>query len=371
MSTISNRFYVAALEDGTTLHGNLTSTKPLSQAWNKASQSAVPNWTTPANQPVIYLTLLSGNTPITKSQVTGTWLYNGAALPAGKFSEVSNFTYTYNGQQYTTHALKIIDNLASDDNLDIDTITFNGSYKETASSTGIPFTATIQIRVSEMTEATSNIGLIYFHNGVKDITESGQTITAYGQLYDASGNPVSAASYTTVWYVNDTQKSEGTYLSHVHAIQVTESEVTDYAVLRCDFTFGGSTYSAYAEIDDMQDPEYLYIQVGPAGTSATGNSASLRAGETVRVTTWVGTRDNAAVSATWSNATHKVQIVKANGTIATESGLGGIPNPDSGDTTNYFRTINTTSSSKHYFDVSYTVVKNLGSNITGVILVTK
>ena len=58
MSQISNRFYVTALDDGTTLHGNLASTKPLSQAWN--GSSAVPNWTQASEQPVIYLTLLSG-----------------------------------------------------------------------------------------------------------------------------------------------------------------------------------------------------------------------------------------------------------------------------------------------------------------------
>ena len=57
MSSISNRFFVTALDDGTTLHGNLASDKSLSQAWS--GTSAIPNWTIASEQPTIYLTLMT------------------------------------------------------------------------------------------------------------------------------------------------------------------------------------------------------------------------------------------------------------------------------------------------------------------------
>ena len=75
MGNISNRFYVTALEDGTTLHGNLVADKSLTQAWN--GTSAVPDWTVVANQPTIYLTLLSGATAVQPSADSVQWYYNG------------------------------------------------------------------------------------------------------------------------------------------------------------------------------------------------------------------------------------------------------------------------------------------------------
>ena len=94
MSTVSNRFYVECIDDGATLHGQLLSNKSLTQAWT--GTTAVPNWTTAANQPTIYVDLLDGNTSV-EPDSGGTWYYNGVALEfdstthidtTGKFEEV-------------------------------------------------------------------------------------------------------------------------------------------------------------------------------------------------------------------------------------------------------------------------------------------
>ena len=59
MSTISNRFFIEAIDDGSTLHGSLLSTKPLTQAL-VSSGAAVPDWTVAANQPIVYVDLING-----------------------------------------------------------------------------------------------------------------------------------------------------------------------------------------------------------------------------------------------------------------------------------------------------------------------
>ena len=187
MSSISNRFFVTALEDGTTLHGNLSATKPLSQGWN--GTSAVPDWTQSANQPIIYLTLLNG-TQIVQPTSNFKWLYNGTEItfgndnvstsPVGLFQKTT-YTYTYGGTQVTMPALKVIGNLAGyGGNGDMDTITFDGAYS--AEGSNISFQATAQIRVTQITKG-GYLGLINFVNGVSDITASGQDITMYASLF--------------------------------------------------------------------------------------------------------------------------------------------------------------------------------------------
>ena len=77
MSTVSNRFYVEAIDDGSTLHGQLLSTKALTQAWN--GSAAIPDWTQAANQPIVFVDLLSGSQKVTPD-AGGTWYYNNQEI---------------------------------------------------------------------------------------------------------------------------------------------------------------------------------------------------------------------------------------------------------------------------------------------------
>lgn len=364
MSTISNRFYVTALEDGTTLHGNLVSDKSLSQSWN--GTSAVPDWTVAADQPTIYLTLLSGNTLVQPSS-TFTWYYNNTPITISDTRfQITTKSVTYGGQTKAMPALKIVDNLASSDNVDVDIIRFSGSY--IIDTAEIAFSADAQIRISTITSG-SYMGVVNFVNGISDITTLDQTIVMYGVLYTSEGRDT--GGYTTKWYLNNsvTPTSGTTIGSYTNAFQLSAAQVVDHATVRCEFYKGNELkYTAYAGVDDMQDPEFMYIQTGvSANNTANGNAASLRKGEKVYFNVWVGSRDDAAVRTGWANATYKVQLLDGDGVIITSSGLDDIPNPDTGDTA-YYRTLNKNSQNKAYFGIAYDTVNGNKKNLTGIII---
>jgi len=361
MSTISNRFYVTALEDGTTLHGNLASDRTLTQAWN--GTSAVPNWTDPNEQPTIYLTLLSGATLVAPASGYK-WYYNGTEISDSdsRFQKTTK-SVTYAEQTVTMPALKIVANLASSSNVDVDMITFKGSY--IINGAGISFSCDAQIRISAIT-ANGNLGVINFLNGIADITEPNQTITMYGILYGgSSGQPVSGV--TTKWYLNDssTPTSGQTISGYTNAYQVGESQVVDHATVRCEFYDASNNllYTAYAGIDDMQDPEFMYIQYN----GNNGNAASLRKGETASFQIWVGTREDAAVLGGASTPKYpiiKVQLLNGSGNVITDTGLAtAIPDPDS----NGWRTL-PMSGGKGSITPHYDTVNGKGKNITGIVI---
>ena len=364
MSQISNRFYVTALEDGTTLHGNLVSDKSLTQAWN--GSAAVPSWENTSDSPTIYLTLLSGATLVVPS--TYKWYYNGTQVATdstassdARFLKTTK-SVTYGSQTETMPALKIIKNLANTTNVDVDTITFEGEY--TINGSGVSFSATAQIRISAIT-ANGNLGVINFHNGISDITQVGQTITLYGVLYGGSTG-TEVAGYTTKWYLNEssTGTNGSTYDGHANAFRVTESQVVDHATVRCEFYKGSDLmYTAYASIDDMQDPEYMYIQYN----GNNGNAASLRKGDTATFQIWVGTREDPSVlggASTPKYSTIKVKLLNGSGNTITATGLPtGIPDPDSQG----WRTL-TMSGGKATITPHYDTVNGNGKNITGIVI---
>lgn len=362
MSSISNRFYITALEDGTTLHGNLAADGSLSQAWN--GQSAVPDWTVPTNQPTIYLTLLSGGDLVEPAN-DFKWLYNGVEIADSdtRFQKTTR-EVTIGSTTKSMPALKIVANLANSHNVDVDLITFQGNY--IINGTGISFSATAQIRISEIAEGSS-LGVINFHNGVSDITTKGQNIVAYGLLYNPDGTP--NTSVTTKWYLNDssTPTAGTTIEGHANAFQVSEGDVVDHATLRCEFYKNTNLiYTAYASIDDMQDPEFMYVQYN----GNNGNAASLRKGDTATFKIWVGTRTDPTPIGGKATPTYnsiKVKLLDGDGNVIMDSGLGtSIPNPDAEG----WRSLNSTmSEGVATITPNYDTVNGVGKkNLTGIIL---
>lgn len=370
MSSISNRFFVTALEDGTTLHGNLSADGSLSQAWN--GTSAVPDWSIAGNQPTIYLTLLSGSELVRPSENV-TWYYNSDEIlfdasgtstsPSGLFKKTTKDVSMGAGASVVMPALKIIGNLANSGNVDVDTITFNGEY--IINGTGVDFSATAQIRISSISEG-SRLGVINFIDGVSDITSKGQTLTAYGVLYDPDGTQ-STDNISTKWYLNDDGTAvNGQTIGNVHnAFQIQEGDVTDHAIVKCEF-YNGETlvYTAYAAVDDMQDPEFMYIQYN----GNNGNAASLRKGETASFQIWVGTRTDTTPIGGVTNPTYntiKVKLLDGDGQVITTSGLStNIPDV----TADGYRTL-PMSGGKATITPHYDTVAGVGrKNLTGIIL---
>lgn len=365
MSQISNRFFVTALDDGTTLHGNLASDKSLSQAWS--GTAAIPNWTIASEQPTIYLTMLAG-AELVQPKDNYKWLYNGQEItfndsgistnPVSLFQKTTK-NVTYGGVTKTEPALKIIGNLASSSNVDVDMITFQGEYEIGGSA--IAFSCDAQIRISTIT-GNGFLGVINFVDGKADIVEKGQVITMYGKLHDASGAEV--AGYSTKWYVNDstTGTSGQTISGHANAFQVTETQVVDHATIKCEF-YTGTTLrcSAFAGVDDMQDPEFMYIQYN----GANGNAASLRSGDTVTFYIWVGTREDASVIGGPDNPTFsvfKARLLDGDGTEITGH-LVDIPDRGADG----LRQLSV-SGGKASIKVNYSVVSDHKKNLTGIII---
>ena len=291
MSSISNRFFVTALDDGTTLHGNLSVDGSLSQAWD--GTSAVPDWgdgtTGLADQPTIMLTLLSGATYIGTNSFSPNgyiseikWYYNDRGQDAEIAFEDSTTTiswtqggvsksltgykstdgrflkHTASLNGVTVPCLRVIKNLASSSNVDLDTITFKGKYN---SGSGIlDFQASTQIRISRMSSG-GYLGVINFANGISNITDQNQTISMSGVLYGSTSNPVT--SFKTEWYLNG-ELFRAKNASNT-GITVTGANIVDNAIVRCDFYVTNDgvdtlVVSEYASIDDLQDPEMMYIQ---------------------------------------------------------------------------------------------------------------
>lgn len=381
MSQISNKFFITAIEDGTTLHGNLSSTKPLQQGWN--GSAAVPSWSVATNQPTIYLTLLSGSTAVQPTEDV-VWKYDGTTITFNSSTGIStNFSGLFRKTTYSVGgiempALLIRGNIANGSGgVDVHTITFEGAFSASGGSE-ITFSATTQIRITAIV-ASGYFGLIDFVDGISNFTERGQSIKLYGRLYSGSGDSeIAITQYNGIrWYVNEQlMSSSETYtdsqgVTH-YALALNESNVTDNAIVRAEFYSGSNTlFSTLTEVDDLTDPQYLYIQYN----GANGRSATLRTGEKVDFYFWVARTDNHTSHDAYYN-TYKIRLLDSSGVTIMDSGLGDsttgyIPDPDS----NGWRTCNYGYNSDYGFDVAncpfnYTTVNTYGKNMTAIVLAT-
>lgn len=316
MSTISNKFFVQVIEDGSTLHGELRATKSLTQAVKGGS--CVPDWTVAANQPIIYVTLQNGSSFVLPDN-TYKWFYNGTEIEwtgntstDGLFQKVTDYTPTgYSAGQYVP-AIKIIGNLATaNDSVDIDVIRFDG--QKTLSTNPVGFSVSINVTIAEWSES-GYLGLIEYTNstgttsGPTDITSDNLTVYLKGTLLNGDGDAVTC---TYKWYLEGDNTIKGTS----QILSVTEAMVTDYAVLRCEFymTINGvntKVYTAYATVDDTQDPEFMWI----THNGQNGSAASLKDGESVTFSIWVGKADDPTYKDTrWS--TFKAKFIDSTGSV--------------------------------------------------------
>ena len=132
-------FYVGMIIDGDSAQGNIRSTKPLVQMYQKDTGKCVPDWSVAANQPVIYPVIRSGNENVIKPIVSGTekWHYNNTPYNVQRFrigyrsgcGSRKMQTTTYNNGAVNVPALKIVGNLASASNMDADTIRMDGEIE--------------------------------------------------------------------------------------------------------------------------------------------------------------------------------------------------------------------------------------------------
>ena len=394
MGNISNTFRINVIDDGTSLHGNLVADKTLSQSWDGGCS---PDWhtniaSTPKvgtkDQPTIKLTLLNGTAQVGIDEITNVrWYYNDKGTDVEivfqendttiQYTDENNVVQTVTGKLSTdgkflkctamsgslqVPALRIVQNLASSTNVDIDTITIKGVYN--AGNGGVEFSATVQIRITERV-AGGYDGLVY---GVDSIVEKNQSLVLWGVLTGGSDSTVPA--YTTKWYVNGTYSADGSTISgNTNAFQISEGQITGKANIRCDFLISNEVVATtYAEVDDMYDNEDIQFSFDGSLT----NSASMRSSNSdILVKMWVA--DNGTpniVDPSWNQ--FKVQLIDANKQVIMTDPLEvQIPAPDS----NGLRTLPIYTGSgvpeadlnKAYIDVAFQTVKQYAKKNLSII----
>lgn len=290
MGNIVGRFFVTAIADGMTIHGNLTTDKSLVQRWSGAV--AVPDWTVAANQPTVTLTVYRGAALANVSDIK--WFINGTQIT----SSDTRFAIGTSGGKPT---LKIVKNLASSTNADVDVISVTG--KAESNGNGVDFSTSIDVKLGYIS-GSGYTGVVEFLDN-SDITAGQPSVTLIPRLYKESGE-VANSGFSPRWFFNDATQITGSTtvdgvsivngvskggVSYNNCLKVEERAVTDYSVVRCDFYVGSEKVTAErVGIDDTVDEEYLWITYN----GAEAKSASLAQGQSVTFKMWVATKDNPA-----------------------------------------------------------------------------
>lgn len=342
MGQISNRILISSVNDGTTIHGSLRANVSLTQGWDGAA--ATPDWTAeytdpqhedpehknPFYHPQVYLALFDGQNQTTPT--TYKWYYNGIELDFDPDTGLSRnqgyagWFYAYIGEPDVdgsglgnTCCLRIMVNLASSNNTDIDLISISGT-KEIGGSP-VSFEAGVDVTISKVS-STGYLGVIQFKNGKSTLDGDNDTVEVGAYLYKG-GSLVPRNECIFRWYQNGT--SIGTGLGIIfHG-----TDIVDIATIQCQFYHnpnGQTTVDAkYLQdtrivvIDDVGDPEYLYIRytIGGQVSNNDGAPVSLHSGQSVTYKMWVAHSDNS--NNPYALTKLEVQSHKADGTLVTSS----------------------------------------------------
>lgn len=300
-NSISNHFAITALQEGVTVQGSLRISGTLSQNYNANTQKCIPDWKNDATKrPVVYPVIRKGVAYMSASQiVNGNWLYNDVPITFGDDNKSTNFTdadgdplfqggttvVSLGGSNYSVPCLTIIANLASATNIDLDTIGYEGSVEILGKQQA--FQCQVDVKIAQMT-SQGYLGLLSPESAI--ITDKGQAVTIEASLYSEDGS--SPATWFTKWYDAGTG-TEFTAARNAKSLTINEGDVTDNIIIRCDFytdsAFNNRVTTAFASIDDTQDPEYLYISLNGSDSDFSGQ---LSPGESCTVTAWVATMED-------------------------------------------------------------------------------
>ena len=340
---ISNQFIITALQDGSAVQGSLRVNGSLSQNYNPSTHKVVPDWKADAStRPSVYLVLRKGATYLSSSQLTTQkWMYNGIEIQFGDDGKSTNFkdaagsalfqvsttSVTLAGTAYNLPLLTVISNLASDSNVDIDTIGFEGSVEIMGKQIG--FQAAVEVKIAQMT-AQGYLGVLSPESAI--ITAKGQSVVISASLYTEDGTAPS--TWYTRWF-NVGTGEEYTGSKGQKSITINEADVTDNVIIRCDFytdaNYTNRVTTAFASIDDTQDPEYFYVSFNGSNSD---HSGQLGPGESVEVTAWVATmEDPNAIDTRYTNFSvifydgNKTEITTGAPTMTSSANKGKVTVP--------------------------------------------
>lgn len=295
---ISNYFCITALQSGESIHGSLRVSGSLSQNFNPTSQKCVPDWKADAGKrPVVYPVVRRGTAYVSESGMSRfSWKYNDIRLQfdgSGYSTMTDAFgspifkkgstNVSLDGNTYTVPTLTIVSNLASQTNLDMDTIVFEGSVE--IAGRQVSFAAQVDVKIAQMT-VSGFLGQLNPESGI--LSSQTDQLTVKALLYGDSGELMT--TFFTRWYFGG---EEDTNKRGKKEVTITGQEVTDNLIIRCDFylddKYKNIVSTAFASIDDTQDEESLYISYDNANSDYSGYVAE---GETIEVSMWVATRED-------------------------------------------------------------------------------
>ena len=372
MSRLSNRIMVSVLEDGRQIIANImVANGSLSQAWNGGT--AIPDFTETAKQPLLYLSIMN-NGARDNMNVSGTWYYNNAAVTGNSKFQVT--THTVGGVQYP--ALRIVGNLASSDNTDVDTISFVGSFQREGDT--IPIQASVLFNIIRMQEG-SWFGVVT--PGMAEVDSDSAYVDLTATLYDDKGAVQGAGTFTTRWTVDAPEYSTTTEQNDnqgSHTFRITGSQFYDYASITCRFVVEGETkWTALAAVDDIGD-QYSVGIISVQGATSTidsqtaygeGTDAKLRSGQSVKYKIYVVDKNDPSTNATIAAGIAKAYIRLYDHLNAVYTGDGINPQAVVSGSGGYRELTKVEDGGERYFTftVSFEAAKAVfGGSLSGVLL---
>lgn len=252
---------ITKLVNGDTLNARLYSTNSLYQTFKKGTSDFNPNWETmpDADRPIIFPRVYSSVLGSEVDVITDvSWLYNQqpmsfngsgiATAPdvcAGKVQKV-----TYQGRE----ALKMIGNVASDNNNTSDTITFNGRVNVSGQEPMVSAETTILIE-----ESASNIYrlLLESTDNIIDGDETGTELNA--TLYSGGHKVTTGVEFLFVDMLDNVLQSK----SSNSKLDLDRDDVHGEIIVVCKAYVGNKVVAeAQRQILDWTDPFIIQSNVG-------------------------------------------------------------------------------------------------------------
>ena len=277
MSTVSGNWFVGMVIDGDKIDGNLRATSALAQFFKRDTEVCIPDWTIPANQPIIYPVLRSQNEGAVKSIVPDTdkWYYNGVLIVfntagvATAPSAIANRAkkVSYNNGVVDVPSLQFIGNLATADNVDADVIRMTGDID--ASGHQLSFDIFIGLEIAEYSDSEYTGFLGVTNGGIID--QEGETIVVTPTLY--RGGSKMNGGYTVQWL----KPPYLTPYSTNPSVTIGRDDIDSRLDLMCRFLVNGAVVDTrLISLSDEVDPSFIVAEAsGTTMLESTGVNSSV------------------------------------------------------------------------------------------------
>lgn len=268
---------LTSVSDGELITSTLYATKPLIQRLKVDTDKAIPDWSVKENHPVIYPRAKSQSVGKRLAIINPVWSYNGVKIENNPKFEIT----TYDDGGLVVPALKIVDNLISLDNLNADTITFEGEAiysKET-----YPIHITTDIQLEEMVGEAYDAFIEVTNAGV--ITEGNDSVTCTAILYKGGAEVTNDISYKWFKSSKDGFEEIKSDTGTPNKLTIKEADVDSELVIKVEFYVKNVlVYSKAKQISDETDTLFIHVQEDGSRTLKPNKSITLTPSIRNRVT---------------------------------------------------------------------------------------